>query len=124
MTAAPAFLVALGANVVLARALGSVAMLLVLLLTGVPAESVVRPSDSAWHALRRQRSPPRVADIAVNGDTIAAIGDLDGAAGSRRSTHGASRSHPALSTCSAGQLNHCSWTAARRVTSDRASHSR
>ena len=81
MTAAPAFLVALGANVVLARALGSVAMLLVLLLTAC------RQSPSYDLVIRRgtlydgSGQPPRVADIAVSGDKIAAIGELDGSAG-------------------------------------------
>ena len=81
MTAAPAFLAALGANVVLARALGSVAMLLVLLLTAC------RQSPSYDLVIRRgtlydgSGQPPRVADIAVSGDKIAAIGELDGSAG-------------------------------------------
>jgi N-acyl-D-amino-acid deacylase len=70
-----------GANVVLARALGSVAILLVLLLTAC------RQSPSYDLVIRRgtlydgSGQPPRVADIAVSGDKIAAIGELDGSAG-------------------------------------------
>jgi N-acyl-D-amino-acid deacylase len=58
-----------------------VAILLVLLLTAClqsPSYDLVIRRGTLYDG---SGQPPRVADIAVNGDTIAAIGELDGSAG-------------------------------------------